>query len=163
METKKKREETQKIGGNEFIDEKFNIVPVKAVIPDIKKDTPTVETQKFSEADLFSLSETATSLLPCLIWQKLTPVPKPMIETFNHEFYLYCVRKGIDPRDYLFDELGIAISAYIIGSFHYKNYRSAYITSKDQKTEDKLNIDHAHKLDIDTKNEEKKTEVKACE
>ncbi len=144
-----------------FINEKFNIIPVEAVLPETKKEIkPVMEIPPFTESDIFFLSETATSTLPCLIWTKLTPVPKDMLDKFNHEFYLYCRRKGYDPRDYLFDELGIAVAGLAIGSYHYKNYKEAYSKPGDKKTDDKLNADHEHKLEIEKKNEDTKTEVK---
>ena len=144
-----------------FVDEKFNIIPVKAILPEAEAIKPPAEViPPFSEADIFFLSETATSTLPCLIWPKLTPVPKEMLDKFNHEFYLYCKRKGYDPRDYLFDEMGIAIAGLAIGSYHYKNYKDEYSTPRTKKQDDKLNADHAHKIETEKKNEDAKDEIK---
>ena len=144
-----------------FVDEKFNIIPVKAILPEADKAEikPVMEVQPFKEEDIFFLSETATSTLPCLIWPKLTPVPKEMLDKFNHEFYLYCKRKGYDPRDYLFDEMGIAIAGLAIGSYHYKNYKDEYSKPGTKKQEDKLNADFNHKHEIAKQNEEAKNEV----
>lgn len=141
---------------NKFVDEKFNIIPVKAILPEIEPPKPIEVIPPFTENDIYFLSETATSTLPCLIWPKLTPVPKDLLDKFNHEFYLYCRRKGYDPRDYLFDELGIAVAGLAIGSYHYKNYKEAYSKPEEKKKDDKLNADHSHKIEIEKKNEEQK-------
>ena len=84
------------------------------------------------------------------------PHPKEKLEKFNHEFYLYCRRKGYDPRDYLFDEMGVAIAGLGIASFHYKNYKDKYSKPGNKKIEEKLNADHTHQLEVEKKNEEAK-------
>jgi len=143
-------------GSPKFVDEKFNVIPITAHLPDATPDPVKVAVPSFSEADIFFLSETATSTLPCLIWTKLTPVPKDLLDKFNHEFYLYCIRKGYDPRDYLFDELGIAVAGLAIGSFHYKNYKEAYSKPEGKKQDDKLNADFNHVKEVAEKKEEAK-------
>lgn len=72
-----------------------------------------------------------------------------MLDKFNHEFFLYCERKGIDPRDYLFDELGMAVAGIAIVSFHYTNYKEEYKKPAEQKKKDKLNADYEHKIETD--------------
>ena len=84
-----------------------------------------------------------------------------MLDKFNHEFYLYCRRKGYDPRDYLFDELGIAVAGLAIGSYHYKNYKIQYKDVAKKAADDKLNADFNHVKEVAEKKEEAKAEVKS--
>lgn len=71
-----------------------------------KKETPT---EDFSEKDCQFLCQSALQL-PAVVWGSHLIRTNEQIQPFAHAFYNYCIRKGINPYDYFFDELPLVIA-----------------------------------------------------
>lgn len=48
--------------------------------------------------------------LPAVLWGKHLIRKEEQVKPFSHAFYNYCLRKGINPFDYFFDELPLIIT-----------------------------------------------------
>lgn len=129
-----------------FVDEKLHVIPDLAEIFDrpsgAPESAPGAEVQAgpqvrvpgitapelpgpdFSEDDLLFMSEAIWSL-PNMVWDRV-PVPEPdKLEKWNHQFYRYCVKKGINPFDWFFDEFPLAIATISMGGEMYKGYKAS--------------------------------------
>lgn len=90
--------------------------------------------QDFTESDLMFISTTLWTL-PSVIVEDVPEPEESDLQNFNRQFYLYCVRKGINPYDYFFDEFPLAIAAISMGAKMYKGY---VINSKKRKNQEQL-------------------------
>ena len=76
----------------------------------------------FTEEDLLFLTSAIWSL-PNVIWERV-PVPNAeKLAKWNHQFYRYCIKKGINPYDFLFDELPLAIATAAVAGDMWKEYK----------------------------------------
>jgi len=114
-------------------DQEIQIIPITAVLPATESAQASVNPLSsapvpvsFDVDDLMILSDSVINTLPCAIWSKLPPIPEEKVKAFNLELYKYCVRKGIDPRDYLFDEFGLVMTGVGIAATHWDNYQQLY-------------------------------------
>ncbi len=90
------------------------------------------------------ISETLWGL-PTTFLTKLNPVDGKKVKNWNHQLFLYCQRKNLNPFDYFFDELGLIIATMAIGSDLYKDYSQKYGHSEDKKKEEnKLSAEWEH-------------------
>lgn len=146
---------------------KVNIAPIEQVDSDPEQKeqnetgeapeqngTPPVSTDQ-TEEDLMLLSVSLWSM-PSLIFKKLEPLSEEQIKGWNRQFYLYCQKKGIDPFDYLFDELGILMSTLTLGIGMYHDYQDKYpkhkkepenMTSEEKIKSGTADFDHAKQIE----------------
>ena len=95
-------------------------LPGPAALPAIAR----VAVPDFTEDDLLFLTSALWSL-PNVIWERV-PVPDAeKLGKWNHQFYRYCVKKGINPYDFLFDELPLAIATVSVAGDMWKAYKAS--------------------------------------
>jgi hypothetical protein len=153
-------------------DQEIQIIPITAILPSSEPqaaiqpnpDGYSAGVVTFGEDDLMILSDSVINTLPCAIWSKLPPIPKEKVEAFNLELYKYCVRKGIDPRDYLFDEFGLVMTGVGIAATHWDNYQLYYGKGAKEKASASNDpgtaaFDHAKEIAVQA--EQKTEEAKA--
>lgn len=127
----------------------------------VEGQQPQVPTTDLVEEDMLFMSEMLWSL-PQLYWNKLPDRNPKQIAMFNKALYKYCLKKGIDPNDYFFDEFGLIMASVTIGvgikkdhGIYYKGKDDGTVTDDTPKvgkpltTEEKLNIDFEHKKEVD--------------
>lgn len=86
-------------------------------------DEPQAEDfEDFTEDDVMFIS-TSVWTLPALISEDIPSPDDHDLQQFNHHLYRYCKRKGINPFDYLFDELPLALAAITMGGKMYNGYQ----------------------------------------
>lgn len=142
-------------------DDEFRVIPV------IKPITPTTATMvdgKLQVVTQSTLSEdemtgllSALLAMPVIILPKLTPRTKEQITPFAHELTLYCQKKGINARDYLFDELPIVLTGVTLAATMYQDYKLHYpkdIKKEPSKVNKKLSNDFDHDIEVAKKNED---------
>lgn len=114
----------------------------------------------YTEDDLMFMSETIWSL-PQLIWEKLPDRDPEKLRKWNAQLYRYCVKKGINPFEWFFDELPLAIVTIGLAGRTYRDYKEIYgkdvkdIRSKEEK---KLSSDFDHEKELA---EQKERDIKA--
>ncbi len=146
-----------------FIDEKFDVIPVPA---DLKKPSddeshppngsspPAVPDDNYTEEDVMFLTENIASL-PSIFFEKIPLRTNAQLQPFNHQFYRYCKKKGINPFEYFFDEFGLIVAGLGLASGIWRDYKENYgRNGKTQSTEDKkLSSDYEHAKQIDEQKE----------
>jgi hypothetical protein len=107
------------------------------------------------------LAESLINTLPLAIFPKLPAIEPEKVNAFNHELYLYCQRKGINPMDYLFDEFGLVVCGVGIAATHYTNWKELYGKDAKAKQESGGNpaYDHAKELEKDKPMSEKELQA----
>jgi len=140
-------------------DEEFRVIPV------IKSITPTSATMVDGKLQVVSqpvLTEdevtgllSAVFIMPTMFLPKLPARTPEQIKPFAHELTLYCIKKNINVRDYLFDELGLVLTGVTLGAGMWNDYTKAYPkdTKKQDKVSSKLDADATHRDEVDLKNE----------
>lgn len=103
--------------------------------------------QGFSETDLMSLSEALWSI-PSLVWNKIPQRTTEQLTPFNKALYIYCMRKGIDPYEYFFDEFPLVLAVIGVGGGIYRDYRDAY-PKKDKNKTAEGDKDYEHQREVD--------------
>ncbi len=129
--------------GPDFVDEELQVTPafaqdVKPIAPPAGEPAagpeeippgavppgPAAAVPDFTEEDLLFLTSAIWSL-PNVIWERV-PVPNAdKLAKWNYQFYRYCVKKGINPYDYLFDELPLVIATVAVAGDMWKEYKLA--------------------------------------
>ena len=147
-----------------FVDETFGIKNVQVKVAKVnippeptKKGQPVkpdvLKALDYTEEDVAQMVEIVCST-PTMYLDKL-PVRTPeQIKPFSHQLYLYCVKKKINPYDYLFDEMGIVITGIGLFGGFYKDYKQEYGKEKDKRTDKqrKLDADFDHQKTVDEMN-----------
>lgn len=159
----------------EFVDVEFGLIDKSTVVSDLPNEAEpdvapsgglcesmdaelsTEETVDFDEEDTMFISETLISL-PTMIWDKLPPRDPVQVQKFNKAFCRYCIKKGIDPFDYLFDEFEIGMIAISIAAGYRRDYNDIYKVSNEKKVEEKKNAEYNHFADIATQSGEDEPE-----
>lgn len=106
-----------------------------------------------SGEDTAFLCEAAFDLIPRFIWKELPKRTPEQLGSFNTALVRYCNKKGIDPNDYLFDELGIVIAgAIIVGGIktdldEIKAKKGIGTETKSEK-HDNIDFNHAKELTV---------------
>ncbi len=95
--------------------------------------TPSID---YTEDDLMFMSETIWSL-PQLVWEKLPDRDPEKLRKWNNQLYRYCMKKGIDPFAWFFDELPLAIATIGLAGGTYRDYKEAYGKKDTRSKEDK--------------------------
>lgn len=140
---------SQTITPSSTVDDSFTVTPViKEIISAPQDANPVtgqltlVQPQMMNEDEMTGLL-TALLTLPTIIKPKLPPRTPEQIKPFAHELTLYCQKKGINARDYLFDELGLVLTGVTLGAGIYQDYQKAYGKDKieDKKEDKKLTND----------------------
>ena len=108
----------------------------------------------FSAEDVFFISDALLNL-PTVIWTKLPERDPEKVKTFNEQFWKYCVRKGIDPWDYFFDEFGIIMAVVPIAKSYMDDYKELYSKEAKAKAKHELDKDHEHYVEIEEAKEVK--------
>jgi hypothetical protein len=149
-----------------FVDEKFEVIPAPAHIRQPGEDAagpadPTSgepgirpSSVDYSEDDLMFMTETIWSL-PQLVFEKLPDRDPEKLRKWNNQLYRYCMKKGIDPFAWFFDELPLAIATIGLAGGTYRDYKEAYPKNKDirSKEDKKLSSDYDHEKEIAEKKE----------
>jgi hypothetical protein len=79
--------------------------------------------EAFTEEDCLFMSE-ALWALPSVVWDRV-PSPDPVkLRKWNGIFFKYCVKKGINPFDYLFDELPLIIATAGLAAPMWKGFKA---------------------------------------
>ncbi|MFZ3385324.1 MAG: hypothetical protein WA144_15495 [Candidatus Methanoperedens sp.] len=138
-------------------DQKIQIIPITAILPQGEQgqdqpgqSTPgaQVSVPGLTEETTKILAESLINTLPLAIFPKLPAIEPEKVNAFNHEFYLYCQRKGINPMDYLFDEFGLAVCGLGIVGTHYTNWKELYGKGKkEQESGGNAAFDHVKELE----------------
>lgn len=154
-----------------FIDEDFGLVDKSTVVTDIPNavepeavpagvpndglcepmDAGLVadDVVDFDEEDTMFISETLISL-PTMIWDKLPMREPEQVQKFNKAFCRYCIKKNIDPFDYLFDEFELGMIAISIAAGYRRDYMELYKKDEEKKVEEKQNAEYNHYADVAT-------------
>ncbi len=149
-----------------FVDEKFEVIPAPAHIQETSEGMPAPEGGElkisspsgidYSEEDLLFMTETIWSL-PNLVWDKLPERDPEKLKKWNHTLYKYCIKKGIDPFEWFFDELPLAIATVGLAGGAYRDYREVYgKNGKDARSKEdkKLSSDYDHEKELAAKKEQ---------
>lgn len=140
------------------MDEKFEVIPALAPVKPAEEQQPAPEGPKapqdvsddYTEDDVMFISESLTAL-PCIFFPKIPVRTKEQLRPFNHQFYVYCKKKGINPFEFFFDEFGLVISGLGVAGGIWRDYKEQYgsSTGKEQKKEDrKLSADYEHEKQV---------------
>ncbi len=129
----------------EFIDEKFEVIPVNAKInqpqdekgPDAPGSISALVPDDYTEEDVMFITESVVSL-PSIFFPKVPLRTKEQITPFNHQFYRYCKKKNINPFEYFFDEFGLAMAGMGLAGGIWRDYKEHYSKNgKEETREDK--------------------------
>ena len=82
----------------------------------------------FTQDDLLFISETLVNL-PVMFYDRLPEREPAQVKRFNKIFYKYCKKKGIDPFEYMFDEMGLIIVTVGIAASYKRDYKELYKTN----------------------------------
>jgi hypothetical protein len=110
----------------------------------------------YSEEDLLFMTETMWSM-PQLVFEKLPDRDPEKLKKWNHTFYKYCVKKGINPFEWFFDELPLALATIGLAGGAYRDYKEVYgKNGKDTRSKEdkKLSSDYDHTKEIAEKKEQ---------
>lgn len=95
--------------------------PLQIEINPVTKDVPDIpeinEDEKKEQAKVVIFSQTDSKFFAQMIWNMppaifgdYMQVNEKLVATFGEQLFSYCERKGLNPYDYLFDELGIVLA-----------------------------------------------------
>ena len=137
----------------EFIDEKFEVIPANAKInqpsddkaPEAPGSISALVPDDYTEEDVMFITESVVSL-PSIFFPKVPLRTKEQIIPFNHQFYRYCKKKGINPFEYFFDEFGLAMAGLGLAGGIWRDYKEQYSKNGKEETreEKKLSSDFEH-------------------
>jgi len=154
-----------------FTDEKFEVIPVHAKTGSPSSEEPGTEAKNigagppgptapspdFTEDDLMFLSESVWNL-PGIFLDKLPPRDPEKLKKWNAQFYRYCVKKGINPWEWFFDELPLALASIGMVGGIWRDYKEQYRNNnngKEQsKQDEKLSSDFEHAKQVAEKKEQ---------
>ncbi len=137
---------------SEFVDEKFEVIPVSAPVKPADEQAPEspgaislAVADDYSEEDLLFITESVVSL-PSIFLPKIPLRTKEQIAPFNHQFYRYCKKKGINPFEFFFDEFGLMMAGAGLAGGIYRDYKEHYSNGKKPETKEdkKLASDFEH-------------------
>jgi len=150
-------------GRPEFVDEKFEVIPVKVSLPlkdggapekGINQPTGSpAQTADYNEQDCMMICSALFSI-PSIVYDKIPLRTEKDLTAFNHQLYIYCVRKNINPFDYFFDEFGIVVAGITVCGGIVRDYKKEYGKDRDTRTtaEKKLSNDYDHEKEVAEKN-----------
>lgn len=138
----------------EFVDEKFEVIPVSAKINQASSEEKAPEApgvvgapvfDDYTEEDVMFITESVTSA-PSLFFPKVPLRTREQISPFNHQFYRYCKKKGINPFEYFFDEFGLVMAGLGVVGGIWRDYQEHYSKNgkEETKQDKKLSSDFDH-------------------
>lgn len=137
----------------DFVDEKFEVIPVQAKInqaseekaPEAPGSIGVSIPDDYTEEDVMFITESVTSL-PSIFFPKVPLRTREQITPFNHQFYRYCKKKGINPFEYFFDEFGLAMAGLGLAGEIWRDYQEHYSKNgkEETKQDKKLSSDFDH-------------------
>lgn len=83
--------------------------PIEPLPTEKAEVAPAEISADFSEQDCHFICQSVLQV-PAVIWGKHLIRTDNQVQPFSHAFYNYCVRKGINPWDYFFDEFPLVIT-----------------------------------------------------
>ena len=110
------------------------------------------------------ITESVVSL-PSIFFPKVPLRTKEQIIPFNHQFYRYCKKKGINPFEYFFDEFGLAMAGLGLAGGIWRDYKAHYGNGSKEETpgDKKLSSDFDHAKEIAAQKEKDNREGKITE
>lgn len=146
-----------------FVDEKFEVIPVsaqikqpqsadgedKALLSESGSPISANVPDDYTEDDLMFITESVTSL-PSIFFPKVPLRKKEQLTPFNHQFYRYCKKKGINPFEYFFDEFGLFMAGMGLAGGIWRDYKEHYSKNGKELTREdkKLSSDFDHEQQI---------------
>ncbi len=95
------------------------------------------------------ITESVASL-PSIFFPKVPLRTKEQLTPFNHQFYRYCKKKGINPFEYFFDEFGLAMAGMGLAGGIWRDYKEHYSKNGKEETREEKKLssdfDHAKKV-----------------
>lgn len=107
----------------------------------------------FTAQDIYFISDALINL-PSVIWTKLPERDQSQVKTFNDQFHKYCIKKGIDPWEYFFDEFGLVMAIIPVVKSYRDDYMEFYKKPKDEQVKHKLDVDHENYINIEKEKDE---------
>lgn len=154
---------------SDFVDEKFEIIPEKTYVPPKAEPgkpepgKPVISIELLTDEQVLNFLKGVLTL-PHVFLSKIPTRTDEQLMPFCHELNLYCTKKGIDIRTYIFDEFGLIVTGCALGYGYVEDYRKFYKGKKEQTKEEKhLDADYDHAKEVEEKNkqtEEKKEGLK---
>ncbi len=141
---------------SEFVDEKFEVIHVKAPISQAEEKAPesqglinTSIPDDYTEEDLMFISESVASL-PSIFFPKVPLRTKEQLTPFNHQFYRYCKKKGINPFEFFFDEFGLLMAGAGLAGGIWRDYKDNYGSARkeESKQDKKLSAEYEHEKQV---------------
>lgn len=123
-------------------------VVVEELPPTIIEQPPTEEPAEGEEAppeeEEFSLDDSrnicqAMWNIPSVIFGEHLIVEEAQTNGFAKQFHIYCIKKGINPYEYFFDEFGLVIAALPIVQYMRKQHTEFKATQEGAKGKAKQN------------------------
>ena len=90
---------------------------------------------EFTIEDCEMICNSLINIPAVFIGDYLTRTPE-QVKPFATQLYLYCVKKGIDPMSYFFDEFGLVIAGANLAGGMYKSYREHQEEEEKKKEEE---------------------------
>jgi hypothetical protein len=82
------------------------------------------------EEDTYFISLAVVDVLPHLFFSKLAKPPDEMVKSINSSFLRYCNKKGINPSEYIFDEMELCLGLAQVFIFYKESYDKEYPKKK---------------------------------
>lgn len=145
-----------------FVDQKFDVVPDFKVIPKGTTQLGTagavakIAVQPLTDEETLGFVKGILSLPHAFIIPKIPQRTDEQLKPFSHELKLYCEKKGIDIREWFFDEFGIIVTGAALAGGYFEDYKKYYGKKEQTKEDKRLDADYVHAQDVAKKNEEQK-------
>lgn len=103
----------------------------------------------YTEEDVMFISESVASL-PSIFFPKVPLRTKEQVIPFNHQFYRYCKKKGINPFEFFFDEFGLLMAGAGLAGGIWRDYKDNYGSTRREETKEdkKLSADFEHEKQV---------------
>lgn len=108
-----------------------------------------------TEEESLELIKSLLKLPHLFIVPKIPERTDEQLKPFVKELYLYCQKKQINLRSYIFDEFGLVIAASALGVGYYNDYK-VYYKGDAAKESKKHTDDYQHAIEVDKLNKESK-------
>lgn len=141
---------------SEFVDEKFEVIPVKAQVNQTEEKAPesqgsisTSVPDDYTEDDVMFITESVASL-PSIFLPKIPLRTQDQLIPFNHQFYRYCKKKGINPFEFFFDEFGLFMAGAGLAGGIWRDYKEQYGSGRKEQTREdkKLSAEFEHEKQV---------------
>ena len=122
----------------------FEVKDIKKTVPDIPKPESEDDKKQAAAATLFSkedakfFSEIVWNI-PESVWGEYMAANPKAVTNFGLQLFSYCEKKGINPYDYIFEELGLVMAAGVIVTDLASKYRKHQKELREAEKEEKEN------------------------